>query len=92
MKLYNVDASDDPALGKIISLAFPYNCPETKDYRISLNSKKTLLNEFNHFEGDMNIFQPAIDITNSALEDEVYSIISFLSELEKSKVSRIAST
>lgn len=44
-------------------------------------SRKTLLNEFNHFEGNMNIFQPAIDITNEALKKERESIISYLEEL-----------
>lgn len=90
--LYNIDTSNNPTLGAIIMLAFPYNCPETKEHRIFLNSKKTLLNEFNHFEGNMNIFQPAIDITNSALEDEIDSIIEFLSELERSKLSETIST
>ncbi|WP_297639775.1 AAA family ATPase [uncultured Clostridium sp.] len=47
--------------------------------RVFFTSKKTLLNEFNHFEGNMNIFQPAIDITDKALEDEKKSI---LTELE----------
>lgn len=47
--------------------------------RVFFTSKKTLLNEFNHFEGNMNIFQPAIDITDKALENEKESI---LKELE----------
>ena len=35
--------------------------------RIRLTSKKTLINEFNHFEGNLSIFQPAIDITDQVL-------------------------
>lgn len=50
--------------------------------RILFTSRKTLLNEFNHFEGNMNIFQPAIDITNKALEKERESIIEYLKNLE----------
>lgn len=44
-------------------------------------SKKTLLNEFNHFEMDMNIFQPAIDITDKALNNEREQILKRLKEL-----------
>ncbi|MBI6060151.1 hypothetical protein G6Z35_14870 [Clostridium perfringens] len=54
---------------------------KTKD-RVFFTSRKTLLNEFNHFEGNMNIFQPAIDITNKALEKERESIIEYLENLE----------
>jgi len=41
---------------------------------VFFTSKKTLLNEFNYFEGNINIFQPAIDIESSALQREVTSI------------------
>jgi hypothetical protein len=44
-------------------------------------SKKTLLNEFNHFEMDMNIFQPAIDITDKALIKEREQILNRLKEI-----------
>ncbi len=44
-------------------------------------SRKTLLNEFNHFEGNMNIFQPAIDITETALQKEVADIENELIQL-----------
>ena len=49
--------------------------------RVFLTTKKTLLNEFNHFEGNLSIFQPAIDITNQLLEEEANSIIDFLKNL-----------
>lgn len=61
--------------------AFKGNDPESKSRRIFLTSRKTLLNEFNHFEGNMNIFQPAIDITDTALNKERDDIISFLNLL-----------
>ncbi|MFZ2539408.1 MAG: hypothetical protein WAX04_10965 [Oscillospiraceae bacterium] len=47
---------------------------EKLQYRVFFTSRKTLLNEFNHFEGNMNIFQPAIDIEDNALQREVYAI------------------
>lgn len=51
--------------------------------RIFFTSRKTLLNEFNHFEGNMNIFQPAIDITDNALKKEKEGIIEYLENLKK---------
>jgi len=65
-------------LSSIINKAFNGNDPEVQNSRIFLLSRKTLLNEFNHFEVDMNIFQPAIDITNSSLKKEKEDILSFL--------------
>jgi len=52
-----------------------------QDKRIFFTSRKTLLNEFNHFEGNMNIFQPAIDISDKALEKEVKDILEKLTRL-----------
>ena len=49
-----------------------------RDFRVFFTSRKTLLNEFNHFEGNMNIFQPAIDIKPEALQNEVDSILEAL--------------
>ena len=43
--------------------------------RVRLTSKKTLINEFNHFEGNLSIFQPAIDITNTSLAQEKNDIL-----------------
>ena len=50
--------------------------------RVFFTSRKTLLNEFNHFEGNMNIFQPAIDITDKALKEEKESILKVLLGLD----------
>lgn len=58
-----------------------------RDYRVFFTSRKTLLNEFNHFEGNMNIFQPAIDIDDNALQLEVAKIKSTLEELRKNYAS-----
>lgn len=66
-------------LGKIISRAL--NSEGNKRRRIYLLSRKTLLNEFNHFEGNMNIFQPAIDICYSSLKSERERIIEILGEI-----------
>lgn len=69
-------------LGQIISKAFPENSDKnTMKKRVFLTTKKTLLNEFNHFEGSLSIFQPAIDITNQLLEQEANQIIEFLKKL-----------
>lgn len=50
-------------------------------FRVELTSKKTLLNEFNHYEGNFNLFQPAIDITDSSLEKEKNDILIIISEI-----------
>lgn len=50
--------------------------------KAKLASKKTLLNEFNHFEGNLNIFQPAIDISDVMLNKEVIEIENILTEIE----------
>ena len=54
---------------------------KARNNRVFFASRKTLLNEFNHFEGNMNIFQPAIDITEAALQKEVTDIESKLTQL-----------
>lgn len=54
---------------------------KARNNRVFFTSRKTLLNEFNHFEGNMNIFQPAIDITEAALKKEVNDIESKLIQL-----------
>ena len=54
---------------------------KARNNRVFFTSRKTLLNEFNHFEGNMNIFQPAIDITEAALQKEVADIENKLVEL-----------
>ena len=75
-------------LNDIILKAFPISndtISEESKYRRSMRvfftSRKTLLNEFNHFEGNMNIFQPAIDIEPHALQREVESIEAKIDEL-----------
>ena len=75
-------------LSQIIMKAF--NCPDENDSefnykracRVFFASRKTLLNEFNHFEGNMNIFQPAIDINPVKLLKEVKDIEQKLSEIK----------
>lgn len=78
----NVDTNKNTQLGQIISAAFPDdNNIEDIRARIKLTSKKTLINEFNHFEGNLSIFQPAIDITDQALHNEKEDLIKFIEEL-----------
>lgn len=76
-----IDVSKKNQLGQIISAAFPGNSDENVKKRVFLTSKKTLLNEFNHFEGNLSIFQPAIDITDTALEKERVAILDFIDSL-----------
>ncbi len=83
---YNIDTeskSGAKQLGQIISRAFPENSKNSDDIknRVFLTTKKTLLNEFNHFEGNMSIFQPAVDITDHMLEKEKTDILAFVKEL-----------
>lgn len=75
---YNINPNQDSMLSQIILKAFD---DSDKDKRIFLMSRKTLINEFNHFEGNMNIFQPAIDISDSTLEKEKNDILDFLDNL-----------
>ena len=83
---YNIDTKSKSGvkqLGQIISKAFPENSKNSDDIknRVFLTTKKTLLNEFNHFEGNMSIFQPAIDITNHMLGKEKTDILAFVNGL-----------
>lgn len=81
---FQIDPNKHKTLGSIISVAFPndQNTIILKN-RIRLTSKKTLINEFNHFEGNLSIFQPAIDITDETLEKEKKDIEDFVKELKK---------
>jgi hypothetical protein len=76
-----LDTSTHDMLTNIITNAFRGTEPESIHNRVFFLSRKTLLNEFNHFEIDMYIFQPAIDITNQALTKEKELIMEKLSEL-----------
>jgi hypothetical protein len=76
---------DMDTLNKIIQKAFPRSRDDNernRNFRVFFTSRKTLLNEFNHFEGNMNIFQPAIDITNEALQKEIDDIQRKLEEVK----------
>lgn len=83
--LFQLDIRGPKSVGEIIGRAFRDN--RYREERIFFNSRKTLLNEFNHFEGNINIFQPAIDITDSALKAEREAILERLEGLEKSNSS-----
>lgn len=75
-------------LEDLIQKAFSENKNDTKEIQLQkvknkvfFMSRKTLLNEFNHFEGNMNIFQPAIDISMTELQVEAQEIMSRLNAL-----------
>ena len=78
---FNINTEENNKLGAIIDKAFPRSDVDNMRKRIRLTSKKTLLNDFNHFEGNLSIFQPAIDITNKALSEEKTAIISLMENL-----------
>ena len=70
---------------QIIDKVFSRNDKSKINERVFFTSRKTLLNEFNHFEGNMNIFQPAIDITDKALQEEKEAIVATLNKLSSNK-------
>lgn len=79
---FGINITQHKQLGQIINAAYP----EENDIiqirnRIRLTSKKTLINEFNHFEGNLSIFQPAIDITDHDLGKERTDVVTFVSGL-----------
>ena len=79
---FSIDTIQHKQLGQIISAAYPDENDITQiRNRIRLTSKKTLINEFNHFEGNLSIFQPAIDITDHALGNERTDVVTFVSNL-----------
>ena len=82
VQTYSVNTNRHQMLNAIINQSFGNSEQEDIERRVFLLSRKTLLNEFNHFEVNMNIFQPAIDITDVALRKEKDDILSFLDELE----------
>ena len=75
---YPVETQNCKQLGEIINKAFKDKDSETICNRVFLTSRKTLLNEFNHFEGNLSIFQPAIDISDQALMKEKKEIEDFV--------------
>jgi hypothetical protein len=80
---FNIDTSQHKQLGQIISVAYPNETDITEiRNRIRLTSKKTLINEFNHFEGNLSIFQPAIDITDQALGKERTDVVTFINNID----------
>ena len=46
-----------------------------------LLSRKTLLNEFSHFEGNMSLFLPGLDISQDSIENEIEAIIKICKEI-----------
>ena len=78
VKKFSINTNQNETLSKIINKAYQGTDLESITKRIFLLSRKTLLNEFNHFEVDMNIFQPAIDISDSILKREKDDILQFL--------------
>jgi len=81
VEIFNVTINPNRPLmlNQIIRKALQYNQGDQdeeskRNFKVFFTSRKTLLNEFNHFEGNMNIFQPAIDIAPTVLRREVTAI------------------
>ena len=81
VETYAINTKKHDMLSNIIFASFKGSEREKIQHRVFFMSKKTLLNEFNHFEMDMNIFQPAIDITDKALNKEREQILKRLKAL-----------
>ncbi|MEZ9014133.1 hypothetical protein AB6D76_17825 [Vibrio splendidus] len=80
---FDVNTTKNYMLTQIIFDAFKGTKGDNQHHRVFFMSRKTLLNEFNHFEMDMNIFQPAIDITDKALNKEKAQILERLDTLTR---------
>ena len=85
---FHILTHDMDTLNQIIQRAFRCHVTDAdyeikRKFRVFFTSRKTLLNEFNHFEGNMNIFQPAIDINLMALRKEIDDIEAMLAEVRR---------
>lgn len=81
--LYNTDTkkmdwTKNPTLHNIIEKYLQNNI----DLKNKLLSKKTLLNEFNHFEYDMCLFMPSLDISDNKLKEEKDNIIKICEDIK----------
>lgn len=77
-----MDWTKYPTLHNIIEKYLKNNI----DLKNKLLSKKTLLNEFNHFEYDMCLFMPSLDISDNKLIEEKNSIIEICNEINKNGI------
>lgn len=85
--LYNIDKtkmnwSDNPTLHNVIEKYLKNN----KEIKNKLLSKKTLLNEFNHFEYDMCLFMPSLDISDSKLKEESQDIQNICEDIKNNGI------
>lgn len=84
VRKFSINVKKHDQLTPIINKAFDRNDEDGVKSRVFLLSRKTLLNEFNHFEQDLSLFQPALDISDTVLRKEKEDILSFLSDVEHS--------
>jgi hypothetical protein len=75
---YGIPPNKCEQLTQTISLAYRGSDATTKERRRFFMGRKTLLNEFNHYESDLCIYLPAIDISDETLQREYNLIISRL--------------
>lgn len=76
-------------LQKIIDSYIPHGSESCLlKIRSMLLSRKTLLNEFSHFEGNMSLFLPGLDISQDSIENEIKAIIGICKEINGGVVKR----
>lgn len=75
---YNIPDGKSDMLTSTINYAYRGNDATIKERRRFFMGRKTLLNEFNHYESDLCIYLPAIDISDETLKEEYDLIISRL--------------
>lgn len=75
---YHVPDNKRDMLTSTISYAYRGSDAGIKEKRRFFMGRKTLLNEFNHYESDLCIYLPAIDISDETLLEEYNLIISRL--------------
>jgi len=81
VSMFSINTKRFDQLSSIIVKAFGGSELADVKKRVFLLSRKTLLNDFNHFEQDLSVFQPALDITDSSLKKEKEDILDFLRNL-----------
>ena len=75
---YSIPDDKCDMLTSTINYAYRGNDATIKERRRFFMGRKTLLNEFNHYESDLCIYLPAIDISDETLKEEYDLIISRL--------------
>lgn len=82
IKIIPSSKKPSPTLGQIINSAFPAS-PRNNKNRAFFLSKLTTINQFSHYEGTLNIYQSALDISSASMAKEVGATRHKLQEIER---------